>query len=687
MRTFRQLLRQPLRTLAGVLLTAIAVAVLGVSASQNLAALDTTRKLKETYITVGLPGKEEPTVVLDGQLLEGTLPEENANALWLDTVAEKYPDIIEKDVRHGLATAWIPELAPCVNSPSCDDAMLEITLTQIGYVGKPTQQVWVQASDEMWQEQGISYYQEMQEVEGHGIYAELIGTLDRVLMLQECHGNPEGFRVKLKLWLPDMAAFEALKLEPGQRYLVCGSGFTDLDKQLRMQLAGIMTWRREEELPQWDLSTLEEYEDPNARAQEFYDAMAEGREPDYSNLPTVIKCKIGDLYHGLTAAEKAMFRTITLTLEDRSILPGYEADARYCVPTITPLTDTAEAFLSGSTGTLWQKTLEEFRVNTRTFAVMGVENLQYVGEFAAGRADIAQGRSFTPGEIKAGERVCVISQYLAEENGLQVGDTIDLRYFHYDFENPYQSFIRDGGSTVNPMPYRWFSDTMTMTEGENYTIVGLYRLQSPWNTTSEDQYKFTPNTIFVPQTSVTGSMDYSDRGQFRTFVVESDRLGDLINRMIDAGVGEALVFFDNGYNDIAHTLVDFEAAARQILPIGIAVYAVVMLLFLFLFPAREGKSLARMDSLGAEHGKRVSFLVHSTLGILIPGSLLGTLIALQLWQIVARALSEYMQTDIAVELNVLWLWLVMAVQLAAVTGAAGLLGSYMSRNINPMHKR
>ena len=46
-----------------------------------------------------------------------------------------------------------------------------------------------------------------------------------------------------------------------------------------------------------------------------------------------------------------------------------------------------------------------------------------------------------------------------------------------------------------------------------------------------------------------------------------------------------------------------------------------------------------------------------------------------------------MQTDIAVELNVLWLWLVMAVQLAAVTGAAGLLGSYMSRNINPMHKR
>lgn len=687
MRSIMQLLRQPLRTLAGILLTAIAVAVLGVSISQTLAASDTARKLKETYITVGLPAKGEMVAYSTGDESVDIGPEEEEIAVWLDGIAEEYPDIIKEDVRHGLATVYIPELTPCVKSPSCGNAMLEITLTEIGYVGKPTEEVWCLATEEMWEEQGIRYYLESRKIEGRGIYAELVGTLDRVVGLQESQGDPTGFTVRLTLWLPDMNAFDALNLEVGRRYLVYGTGYTDLDKELRSKLAAMMTWRKQEGLPQWDLSTLEEYVDPDARNREYYAAKAEGREPDYSNLPTLIKCRIGDLYHGITEEEMKQFRSIALILEDRAVMPQYETDERYTVPTIVPLEGTTEAFLASDEGALWQKTLEELQVNTKTFAVMGVENLQYVAEFAAGRADITQGCSFTPEEVQEGARVCVISQYLAEENGLKVGDTIDLRYFTYDFENPYQPFIRDGSGTVNPMPYSYFSDTMTMTEAESYTIVGLYELQSPWATATEDVYKFTPNTIFVPQAAVTGDMDYSDQGQFRTFVVEGDRLGDLINLMIDAGMEDALEFYDNGYNAIADTLVDFEAAAKQILPIGLIVYTVVMLLYLFLFPARQEKVLARMDSLGADHEKRVRHILASALGILIPGSVLGTLAAVQLWQIVARALVEYMETEIAVELNAAWLWLVMAVQLAAMTAVAGVLGSQMSKHINFMHKR
>lgn len=672
MKSIRQLTRQPLRTLAGILLTAIAVAVLCVSFSQTLAASDTARKLKETYITVALPTDLEVEI-------------EGRNE-WLETAAAQYPDIVTEDTMHGLASAYIPELAPCVKSPSYYGAMLEITLTEIGYVGLPYEDVTYPATEEMIEEYGVYFYTQREEIEGQGIYAELVGTVDRVIGLQGTHADPTGFTARLTLRLPDMQAFEDLDLTTGERYIVYGDSYTDLDKLLRANLAAFMTWYKEEDLPEWDMSTLEEYVDPDARSQEFYAARREGREPDYSGLPTSYKCKIGDLYHGLSAEEMKQFRSIGLTLEDRSVMPQYEAEERYTVPTIAPLSGTVEEFLASGDGTLWQERLDDIGVNTRSFPVMGVENLQYVAKFAAGRADIAEGRSFTAGEVKAGAKVCVISKYLAEENGLTLGDTIDISYFNYDFENPYQSFIHDGG-THRPHPYLYFSGTMDMLDREGYTIVGLYELENPWVIYGDDPYDFSPNTIFVPKTSVTGTMDFSTEGQFRTLVIASDRLADLLSILVEADMDGILEFYDNGYNAIALTLTDFEAAAKRILPIGIIVYAVVMLLFLFLFPAWEGRTLARMDSLGADHGKRVRHVLASTLGILIPGSVTGTLAAVALWQVVAEALGQYMETDIAVELNTGWLWLVMAVQAALVAAAAGGLGHYLSKNINPMNKR
>lgn len=672
MKSIRQLTRQPLRTLAGILLTAIAVAVLCVSFSQTLAASDTARKLKETYITVALPtdleveGKDE----------------------WLETAIEAYPEIISQDAMHGLASAYIPELTPCVKSTSYYGAMLEITLTEIGYVGKPIEEIMLPATEEMREEYGIQYYFEQREVEGQGIFAELVGTLDRVLGLQGSHADPTGFTARLTLWLPDMEAFEDLDLTIGQRYIVYGDHYTDQDKNLRSYLAAFMTWRKEEGLPEWDMSTLEEYVDPDARNREYYAAKREGREPDYSGLPTLYKCKIGDLYHGLSAEEMKQFRSISLTLEDMTIMPQYEVDERYIVPTIAPLSGTAEEFLASADGALWQQMLDNINVNIHSYAVMGVENLQYVAEFAAGRADIVEGRNFTAAEAKEGAKVCVISKYLAEENGLSVGDSIDIQFLNYDFENPYQSFIRDGEGIGNPKPYSYFSATMDMEKAESYTIVGLYELESPWSAMLENfQYAFTPNTIFVPQRSVTGTMDYSTEGLFRTLVIESDRLSDLLNIMVEADMDGILEFYDNGYNAVVDTLTDFEAAAKQILPIGIIVYTVVMLLFLFLFPAREEKTLSRMDSLGADHGKRVRHVLTSTLGILIPGSVIGTFAAVQLWQVVADALRQWMGTEIVVELNTAWLWLVMAVQILIIATSAGALGHYMSKNINPMNKR
>ena len=134
-------------------------------------------------------------------------------------------------------------------------------------------------------------------------------------------------------------------------------------------------------------------------------------------------------------------------------------------------------------------------------------------------------------------------------------------------------------------------------------------------------------------------------------------------------------------------LKNFEAAAGRILPIGIVVYGIIMLLFLFLFPARESRTLSQMDSIGAGHLRRVWHVLVSAMGILIPGAIIGTIVASSMWQRISDALQAYMQTDITISLDVTRLWSVALLQTVAVAAVAGLMGIFMSVRVNPMNKR
>ena len=96
MKSIRQLTRQGLKTLAGILLAAIAVTVLCVSFSQKLAAEDTSRQLQQIYMTVALPtGAEVPN-----------------RATWIQGLIDGHPELVRYTIRQGLASAYIPTLTP-----------------------------------------------------------------------------------------------------------------------------------------------------------------------------------------------------------------------------------------------------------------------------------------------------------------------------------------------------------------------------------------------------------------------------------------------------------------------------------------------------------------------------------------------------------------------------------------------
>ena len=114
-----------------------------------------------------------------------------------------------------------------------------------------------------------------------------------------------------------------------------------------------------------------------------------------------------------------------------------------------------------------------------------------MAQFAIEDAMLSEGRSFTQQEYDRGSRVCVISEALAAANGISVGDSISLGFYERDENIPYQPFAK----TANPSAAYYSPQLGFAAEEEAYEVVGIYRQKNAW---TEDEYAFTPNTIFVP---------------------------------------------------------------------------------------------------------------------------------------------------------------------------------------------
>lgn len=691
MKTWKQLLRQPLKTLTGLLLMTLAAAIVCLCVGQAMAAQTTKKELDHRFSTVAIPIVQKNDL---GWISTTSFCLDEALVDWVEQMEAEHPDIVKGIAKHGILSAYVPELTPYnptalyyegpirterhylfdyyQASPlympySC--AMLVIELETIG---EPIE-VWEEFECEPFRlsegdfnsvEAYLEYYDSLRSMrEQTGYAVELTGTVTQVVALQEGYRNPEGRVARLTLNLPTLEACAQLDLVPGEQYIVYGMDYVDEHGILVDLYEGMGSLSRGQMEPfnpeLLYVMSPEEVESSHGMHVAIY-AGKKLRLEEYERLNAISMTLDGPAsllqFDEIRDADGYLQELVGKTqycVTDSSgnaIALSEEAYIqRYEIPNFARLNGSVEDFLNSEEGAAWKAALEHMEINNHAFAVIGVDRMNYLAEFSLKYSLISQGRDFTQAELDNGSRVCLVQESLATQNGLKIGDTISLNLYRTDNSLPYQSFREDGKGIFNPTASFYF-ETTPFTETAEYTIVGFYQGES-WPDTMADPYAFSANTVFVPKSSVQTPMEECDSIVFNTIVLQNGKLEAFQELVVASGYAGRFKYNDQDYTTIAANFHNYDDLARQTLIIGIVLYTVLLLLFLLLYPGSQKKNVRTMQSFGANIFRRFGYVLASSLAIVIPASVLGGWIGTALWDRLVLSLQTTAESAVALQIE------------------------------------
>lgn len=635
MYSFLQLLRQRIKTISGIILTALALAMVIIFLGQYFASQESIKLLNETFQSAALP----------------TTNYNDAADEWALAYAQEHPDVVTDISDPGLASAYISELTPDnMTSYLCtsqgwdyilepyDCAVLEIVLTDLK---EPTNS-------------------------SVGVSVELTGIICSIVSLQPDYQDCTGFTGRFTLKLANQQALDDLDLTVGERYLVYMTDYRDSDYLLRCDLCRTLDL----DLKEWnDFQKIELFSE-----EELANHNSSG-----SGMKKVGRIRIGNNITYIYDYQLPMYMTISGTLEG--------SEGEYEWPAITHLTEPLEDYLGSEAGRVWQEAIQNVSVNNQAFPVIGVDSLGYLADFLRGSAKVIAGRDFSDQELKSGAKLCIISDTLAEKNGITVGDSLSMQFYDNDENLPYQISASSEKGRTNPTAKYYFAKTTPLYSAETYTVIGIYDSSRDWEGVSENLYAFTPNAIFVPKGSIVSELDFGNGGFFRSLILENGTMDKFAADAVEQGFSKMFSYYDDGYSDVAAHLQEYQKTHMQFAMLGCVAYAVLLLIFIVLFPVQQGKTIRTMIALGATRSRQILHIFLSSFGITVSGMIVGIAAGVSMWQRIADILTAKAPLNISLEMDAGVLILICVIHLALSISATLIAAALVTKNQNPMKRR
>lgn len=405
-----------------------------------------------------------------------------------------------------------------------------------------------------------------------------------------------------------------------------------------------------------------------------YDPSVHGRFDEPSGVPfsphvSPVWSVSGGLYDYCFIEEQQLVTYAQADIESMPVLAGTTMteevkalDERMIVA--EKVTTTAEEILATDR---WQEIIQFYEKTLHCFPVLGTEYLESMYCFLKNEASIVNGRTFTQTEYDNGKKVCIISESVAVNAGIQVGDTLTFSQFHVaknyaegneSLDTEITGFMNNPAIGYYPMP-----DGFEI-EDEPFTVVGIYRLENEWK---DSAYSITPNTIFVPQkaqieggfggpsydvevyeTSYVQYMldngEYSEwikeegphwemvdngvLGVYMSIILENGRMADFEEAIQETDYADRLFLtFDQGYEAAQESVQSVIAMANKLFGFAAAGWVLLLLLYILLGQSPERKNLGIMRSVGAKPHQARRYLFLSGLLPAAVGVAAGTVLS------------------------------------------------------------
>ena len=606
MNPMTQLTRRPIKAAFGVLLLALAGAILCLSGGQYWAAAQTRATVERTYTTVavitGLGSSEETAGSMNAESLRQSSA--TGAAIFFQEPEQQSWDIIRSRPTVGMVSGYSPCLRPAISLYTGHrgiDAPYEYSIVEI------RADAVTERNNDWFGESGSANWQ-------------LDGQVLGIYGLNDAFRDPSGQRASVSLHQEYDDPAELLHPEAGKRYLLLSYSYGDDEWSLRRDVADWVFMDTNVQLDPWSLDILgnliryDQRANPDgtkycrpAHDGEFTDD-ADGlvefapEELLYRDPATGVEVtNIDPDDFGRFSFAVDMFKdTGEIMVEDPQQPGNWRPETvdytQYNLPSIQELPDgvTAQEVIDSTSS--WRMAMESIQTNNHSVPVLAVDSVEGMLEFASGRTQITQGRSISQEEYRDGAAVCLISETLARESGLDVGDTLPLSLYEKE-KNLMPTMVGDSDPTASYyLPQRGFQ------QETEYTVIGLYRQSSEWGKTVAS---FTPNSVLTPKKSVTCAMETggsaieaSPSGLWGTMILKNGTVGQMEARLKENNLAGTVTYYDQGYSEIVESLDGFSRVSRTVLWVGLALWVVVLAAYCVLFPLQEGKTALRMWTLG-----------------------------------------------------------------------------------------
>ena len=512
MNPMHQLTRRPVKAAFGALLLALAGVILALSGGQFWAAARTRAGVEATYTTVAVvTGRISPDEVLTPSA-EGKSDAESlrqgsamAAAIFLAEPEQQNWSIIRSRPRVGLVSGYSPGLKPAISlytGHSSSDAPYEYSIVEI------RADAVTEVNNDWFGESGSANWQ-------------LDGQVLGIYGLNDAFRDPSGQRASVSLHQEYDDPAELLQPEAGKRYLLLSYSYGDSEWSLRRNVADWVFMETNVQLDPWSLDisgNLIRYDQRKNQSQHWYHTAGDAAEEPVEFAPdeliysdpvtgTEVMNVDPDAFGWFSFAVDALKDTGEIMVEDPQQPGNWHPETvdytQYNLPSIQELPDgvTAQEVIDSTSS--WRMAMESIQTNNQSVPVLAVDFVEGMLEFASERAQVTQGRSFSQSEYDSGAAVCLISETLARESGLDVRDTLPLSLYEKE-KNLMPTMVGDSDPTASYyLPQRGFQ------QETEYTIVGLYRQNNEW---SQGVASFTPNTVLVPRKSVTCAVETGETG-------------------------------------------------------------------------------------------------------------------------------------------------------------------------------